>query len=125
VIRTFLGAAIAGLISFVVFWGLFTLVRRFPDDLDKGLVLVVIMPLLFLGSLIAGFVSGVVTRMAVAVLWTLAAVAMGLVAAALLLHPLDASDAAYTYAIIAAFAVLPAAVGHLIAVAFRPGVIRT
>jgi hypothetical protein len=122
--RAFVGAAIAGVISFAVFVGLFTLMSRFPDGLDKGLGLVVVIPLLFIGSLIAGYVSGAVTRAAVAVLWTVAAVVLGLVAAAMI-HPLDTPGAARTYAIFVVFAVLPAAVGHLIAAAFRPGAIRT
>ena len=122
--RAFAGAAIAGVISFGVFLGLFTLMGRFPDDLDKGLGLVVVMPLLFVGSLIAGYVSGAVARAAVAVLWTVAAVVTGLVVAAML-RPLDAPGSANTYAIFAVFSALPAAVGHLIAAAFRPGAIRT
>jgi hypothetical protein len=116
--RAFAGAAIAGIISFGVFLGIFTLIGRFPADLDKGLALVVVMPLLFIGSLIAGYVSGKVARAAVAVLWTVAAVVMGLVVAAML-RPLDAPGAASTYSIFAVFSVLPAAVGHLIAAAFR------
>jgi hypothetical protein len=122
--RAFAGAAVAGVVSFAVFMGIFSLVLRFPDDLDRRLLLVVIMPLLFLGSMIAGFLSGVITRMAVAVLWALAAIAGGLVGAAMLLHPFTAPDAASIYAIVIAFAILPAAVAHLIAVAFRPGAVR-
>ena len=122
--RAFVGAAIAGFISFAVFVGLFTLMGRFPDGVDKGLGLVVVIPLLFIGSLIAGYVAGAVARAAVAVLWTVAAVVLGLVAAAMV-RPLDTSGAGSTYAIFAVFAVLPAAVGHLIAAAFRAGAVRT
>jgi hypothetical protein len=107
-----------------MFLGLSILVGRFPDGLDKGLVFAVVGPILCVGSLIAGYLSGAITRSLVAVVGAIAAVVAALAVAGLLTRPIDGSDAPRTYLTLAAFAGILTAAGHLIAVAFRPRAIR-
>ena len=122
--KAIIGAAITGAICFGIFVGLFALVGRFPDNLDKSFVFAVATPLLLIGSLIGGYISGVASRSAVAVVGTVGAVIASLAVAIVLFKPVAADDEARIYAFLAGMSIIPAALGHLIAVAFRPGVVR-
>ena len=123
--RPIAGPAVAGSVAFLMFLGLSVLVGRFPDGLDKGLAFAVVGPLLCIGSLIAGYLSGAITQSVVAVVGAVAAVVAALAVAGLLTRPIDGADEPTTYLMIAAFAGILTATGHLIAVAFRPGAVRT
>jgi hypothetical protein len=118
------GPAVAGAVSFVTFLGLSILVARLPDGLDKGFAFAIVGPILCVGSLIAGYLSGAITRSAVAVLGAVAAVVLALAVVGLLTRPLDGPDAPRAYLTLAAIAGTVTAAGHLIAVAFRPRPIR-
>jgi predicted membrane-bound spermidine synthase len=107
-----------------MFLGLSILVGKFPDGLDKSLAFAVVGPILCIGSLIAGYLSGAITRSVVEVIGTVAAVVAALAVAALLTRPVDGADAPRTYLTLAALSGILAGAGHLIAVAFRPRAIR-
>ena len=108
------GSAIGGLLVFGVSLGLFAAARLLSDDMSRGILLTFIgLPLLVLMSLVGGFIAAIRSRRVIGVLGSLIAAVVAVLFAAVVapVHGLSASTA---YLVLAGFAGISIAAGHLI-----------
>jgi hypothetical protein len=110
------GSAIAGLVVLAVSLGLFTAARFLSDDMSRGVLLTFIgLPLLVLVSLVGGFVAAIRSRRVIGVLGSVVAAAVAVLLAAIVVGPLHGLSASTAYLVLAGFAGISTAAGHLIA----------
>jgi hypothetical protein len=109
------GSAIAGLVVFAVSAGMFA-VSRFPsDDLSRGILLTFIgLPLLVLMSLLGGFLAAIRSRRVIGVMGSVVAAVGAVLLAAIVAGPLHGLSASSSYLVLAGFAAISTAAGHLI-----------
>jgi hypothetical protein len=120
------GSAIAALVCFVVCVGLFAVISILPDDMGKGILLTFIgLPLVVMASLVGGFLAAVRTRRVIGIWLSVVAVVVAVLLAAILINPLHGLNAFTSYLIVAGFAAIAVAGGHLSGAAGVPEQAKT
>ena len=109
------GSAIGGLLVFGLSLGLFAAARLLSDDMSRGILLTFIgLPLLVLMSLVGGFIAAIRSRRVIGVLGSVIAAVVAVLFAAIVVAPVHGLSASTAYLVLAGFAGISIAAGHLI-----------